>query len=970
MDKIMLSIINMSFTAAFVILAVCAARLLLKKAPKVISYALWAVVAFRLLVPFSFESVFSLLPTKPQPIPQDIVYQAQPRIDSGINIIDNAVSAYLPAATPTTGSVNPIQIYIFVGTCIWLFGIAVMLIYSFVTIYLLKRRLRGAVFANDNIYEADNIKTPFVLGFIKPKIYIPSELKQEEKGYIILHEQTHIKRRDHIVKLLAYFTLCIHWFNPLVWLSFVLMSTDMELSCDEKVLRVLGTGIKKDYSASLLSLSTGRRIINGSPLAFGEGGVKTRIKNVLNFKKPSRIIIAVAVILVVALGIGLAANHKPGQSSESKLYNFTAFSVNGVTIRSDASLIDTSALTPTERFVDEYEVRFEELRYRAPDGKILKFIANVYDEGAYIPEVMFKGEMKYVPHNLKTLEQVITYLGDYGKDEWYDREQKLRSRTYDDISETRSTRTTVTFVYTDGDDGGLRHRLVWVIVDASLPGAQNLIEFEPIYSDETDYSYTLQLRRGEFLYSGYIVNGEVQSVGGVRGLTEIGFAAGSKDDKYKIYEREGYSIDEFIIVLDDGVMATPAIYIASNTAVDIEQIKVGMTVDEVHQMLGEPYGMLSGMYGDVYYIAGGAQAIIYYNYGTVETIRIFKSSGESDTILFQTDREAYNPDFINISVQLMNTDRESVLNCGESFTLQKWTGGRWQQVPFKDSIGFDGLALMLSYGDSQGFTLTPNMLDSKLDEGRYRIETNVWYESDPVVMQTLWAEFSIDKSAEAQTTFETPKDWFATTNGKDMTLEDVKTLAKKGDTLVLNDIMGYNGVNFSSSFDYQLRLINVDNGYILTVRSKADAKPDSMILSSIGDANEEGIDIRNGGIDEYVNEHPIVMHTVDGSVTPSGANVVLRNFTKNKYTYGDHYNVQRRVNDIWTDVEPVIDNYAFNDIGYSLVAQGTEEIKIDWEWLYGKLPVGDYRIIKQALFIRSPGDYDSYSLYAVFAIRD
>ena len=308
MEKIMLSVLNMSFTASFVVLAVCLARILLKKAPKAMSYALWAVVAFRLLVPFSFESVFSLLPINPEPIPQDIVYQAEPRIDSGINIIDNAVSSYLPAATPTTASINPMQIILAVGSWLWLLGIAVMLIYSFVTIYLLKRRLRGSVLMKDNIYEADNIKTPFVLGFIKPKIYIPAALNIDEKGYIILHEQTHIKRNDHIIKLIAYFTLCLHWFNPFVWLAFVLMGTDMELSCDERVLKELGSGIKKDYSASLLSLSTGHRIINGSPLAFGEGGIKTRIKNVLNFKKSSRIIIIVAVALVAVFSIGFAVN--------------------------------------------------------------------------------------------------------------------------------------------------------------------------------------------------------------------------------------------------------------------------------------------------------------------------------------------------------------------------------------------------------------------------------------------------------------------------------------------------------------------------------------------------------------------------------------------------------------------------------------------------------------------------------------
>ena len=311
MTGILLTVLNMSITAGIVILAVCAARLMLKKAPKIISYALWAVVAFRLIIPFSFESVFSLMPIKPNPIPQDIVYQSAPRIDTGLNVFDNAVSESLPASG-VIDSVNPLQIYLAIGEVVWLTGIAVMLIYSVVTIIMLRRRLRFSKHVGGDIYEADDLKTPFVLGYFMPKIYIPAGLKPEEQDYIVLHEQTHIRRKDHIVKLFAYLVLCLHWFNPLVWAAFVLMGADMELSCDERVLKELGSGIKKDYSASLLSFSTGRRIINGSPLAFGEGSVKERLKNILNFRKPSRIIIIAAMALVVFLSVGFALNRSGG----------------------------------------------------------------------------------------------------------------------------------------------------------------------------------------------------------------------------------------------------------------------------------------------------------------------------------------------------------------------------------------------------------------------------------------------------------------------------------------------------------------------------------------------------------------------------------------------------------------------------------------------------------------------------------
>lgn len=318
MDKLFLTILNMSLTGAFVIATICLARLPLKKAPKIISYCLWLVAGFRLVFPFSIESVFSLVPFKAQTIPTDIAAQTEPRIDSGIPFVNNAVSSILPAATPTA-SVNPLQIWTTIGALVWFVGVAVMLIYGVVSFVVLKRKMREAVHIKANIYETGNIKSPFVLGVFKPKIYLPIGLSGQERSYILLHEQTHIRRRDHIVKFAAYFILCLHWFNPLVWTAFLLMGVDMELSCDERVLKETGSEIKKDYSLSLLTLATEQRIIGGSPLAFGEGSVKGRIKNVLNFKKPSRVIIVAAVALVAVLSVGFAVNRTTTPMSMSNV---------------------------------------------------------------------------------------------------------------------------------------------------------------------------------------------------------------------------------------------------------------------------------------------------------------------------------------------------------------------------------------------------------------------------------------------------------------------------------------------------------------------------------------------------------------------------------------------------------------------------------------------------------------------------
>lgn len=306
-DDLFLQILNMSFTGGIVILFVLAVRLPLKKAPKIYSYVLWSVVLFRLICPFSFESVLSLLPTKAAPISQGIVYMAQPEINTGISPLNNFVNAALPPATPYA-SANPLQIWVFIGCLIWCAGMALLFAYSMITLLKLKKRLRNSVHCKDNIYVSGGIDAAFVMGIFQPKIYLPLMLSEQEKEYILLHEQTHISRFDHVLKIISFLVLCVHWFNPLVWLAFFLSAKDMEMSCDEAVIKKLGNDVKKDYSSSLLTLAAGRRIIGGTPLTFSEGDTKGRIKNVLNYKKPSLWALVLAMVVVIVMGIGLLAN--------------------------------------------------------------------------------------------------------------------------------------------------------------------------------------------------------------------------------------------------------------------------------------------------------------------------------------------------------------------------------------------------------------------------------------------------------------------------------------------------------------------------------------------------------------------------------------------------------------------------------------------------------------------------------------
>lgn len=328
-------ILNMSLTGGIVIIFVLITRILLKKAPKIFSYALWAVVLFRLVCPVSFSTGFSLIGLFNVPaatngsityIPDNIVHTEYPQVTLPFPGISKVINDSFAQGEEQLAA-DPLEAPVALASLLWLLGIAIMLIYSTISLMLLHRKkLIGSVRLRDNIYLADHIATPFVIGVIRPKIYLPSSLTEQEHSYVILHEQTHIRRFDHIFKLIAFIVLAVHWFNPLVWAAFVCCIKDMEMSCDESVLKEMGDDIKAAYSTSLLSLAAGRHLINGSPLAFGEGNIKERIKNVIKFKKPGAWAVAVSVLLVTVLSIGFASNKAADETEPERLSNLNTVS--------------------------------------------------------------------------------------------------------------------------------------------------------------------------------------------------------------------------------------------------------------------------------------------------------------------------------------------------------------------------------------------------------------------------------------------------------------------------------------------------------------------------------------------------------------------------------------------------------------------------------------------------------------------
>ena len=309
MTEFFLNVVNMSISASWLVCAVLLLRLLLKKAPKWINVLLWGIVAVRLICPFSFESVLSLIPSS-QTINPEIALNA-PVIDSGVTIIDNVINPIIGEATISLQPEKDVNLFQFIMPYlagVWLVGIAALLIYTLISFLRLKRKIGTAVLLRDNIYQSEAVVSPFVLGVIKPKIYLPFNMNGQDMNHVIAHERAHIRRKDHFWKPLGFLILTLHWFNPVVWFGYILLCRDIELACDEKVVKELNNEQRADYSEALLACSVNRRMIAACPLAFGEVGVKDRIKSVLNYKKPAFWIIVVAIVVSITVAVCFLTN--------------------------------------------------------------------------------------------------------------------------------------------------------------------------------------------------------------------------------------------------------------------------------------------------------------------------------------------------------------------------------------------------------------------------------------------------------------------------------------------------------------------------------------------------------------------------------------------------------------------------------------------------------------------------------------
>ena len=357
MNELFLKIINMSISASWLILAVLILRLVLKKAPKWVNVLLWGIVAVRLICPFSFKSALSLIPSA-ETFPEKVISGPSFDIQTGISPVDNRINDYLgdryfEGVTVPANNGNNIMTIL---TIVWIIGILLLGAYTIISYRRLHREIDTAVHYRDNIFQSENVSSPFVLGIINPRIYLPFSMNEQNLEHVVAHEQAHIRRKDHWWKPLGFLLLTIHWFNPLMWLSYVLLCRDIELACDEKVIKELDNEQRADYTQALVACSVNRRMIAACPLAFGEVGVKERVKSVMNYKKPAFWVIILAVIACVVVVVCFLTNPKqdsytlrivvPAGSQEEFVYSDEEVSTikNSIKIWSGDGLGDTEVL--------------------------------------------------------------------------------------------------------------------------------------------------------------------------------------------------------------------------------------------------------------------------------------------------------------------------------------------------------------------------------------------------------------------------------------------------------------------------------------------------------------------------------------------------------------------------------------------------------------------------------------------------
>ncbi len=869
MANFFLEIVNMSITASYLIVAVIVLRLVLTKAPKWIRGILWGLVGMRLLVPFSFESMFSLLPGK-SPILTENVQGGATGTDVGISpVMEFSTSAgAAPQSTDVVGTLAPVTESVQTNkgfladilAIVWMVGMIAMFVYCIVSYIRLKRRMADAVIYRGGkyaIYQSEKVASPFVLGFFSPKIFLPFQIDATDMECVIAHEKAHITRKDHWIKPIAFMILSFYWFNPLVWAAYILLCRDIELACDEKVIKEMGEGHKKAYSEALLKCSVPGRMISACPLAFGEVGVKKRIVNVLNYKKPAFWIILVSLILCAVVAVCFMT--KPKERTIPYLNDGSVEweNVDEIIIYSDGyygrTLEEPLVITDAEDLKKILEATLDTNGYKeVEDGEQLEGLSTIfidYQNGTIISMYsepnygMISDTMQttgatcyYVPQDL--YDTVIDIL----KEE-YDREMLLQ---------------TGQLPYAGDED----------ISFESFTSVENLkkpptLTMQDAFSSAISFTY---VESGTYEWTYPTGNSDEMITIDACGAFPTVAVKGKEEDWIEVRDYNG--IDYAPYMLNWGI-DPDRIHVVEYDLLDLGDMEPLVldeyTLEDVYFLELRPrriYEVIAqwddgsngnGFYGEASYIFATD------NYAVGGTV----TEGEEQPVLIQATIKEVLAD---------STDKICITSESENFP-----GAFVVQIP-EEVYPIDALQ------GGQAITL------SMKDTGEMYDEHLPLYEALIIRVRT----------------------------------EDETNQLSEGDAMA--------GMNLPAVTDTPwTKEVNTLDGVTLSMEKYTEANGDLEINNQLRANYQSSDDV--------------------GKILQTGA----------------WFTIQRKVDGAWYDLVPIAE-VAWEEIAYNVPAGETTVLPVTWEYLYGELPPGEYRIVISIQDWRAPGDFDTYYLADEFEI--
>lgn len=846
MEDLFIKILNMSITASYFVVALLLLRAIFRKIPKWINCALWGLVGLRLILPFSFESILSLIPSA-QTIPPDIAMSKNPQISSGIPAFNSVINPIISESfTPEPSySVNPLQVVSFIASVLWITGIAAMLIYTLVSYLLLRRKTRESIKNADGTYICDAVASPFILGIIKPKIYIPSQVSDSDRNQIIAHEKAHIKRLDHLWKPLGFLILSVYWFNPLMWLAYIFLCRDIEAACDEKVLKNGGAELKKSYSEALINCSVPKKLVTACPLAFGETGVKQRIKNILSYKKPAFWIIISALIVSIILSACFMTN--PGTTRINDVPGYEA-------IFKDVTKLQ---FFTGENTVYTTEDPTEELR------------------GLKKVKLDKAGEVHY----------------DYAY------KIEINDRFLICIDNEFSLLTVMDNIYLNKVTDNSTDSSVTPIPTSTVYSIKNPEVFKDFFLDATDRTIIIDPEEVTVFtgYSGIYIT--LDSISNNNGIVSFNVNWHNETDKPvsfgEIFKIEYVDGTEYIdITPKDTVWITIAYLLKPDTTIphtysvaglDMSRngtyrISTNFSLEDGRNYKADCGFSFESIHGSLIDSADNT---------TITTTKI----AATDNMALITEYEG-----VYITLDSVTTDKNGTV----SFNLD-WHNetdklinfGEVIKVEFDDGTGYLDITPKDAVWDTLAFLLKPNntvphrhsLLNLDISRsGTYRITTtfaipNTIYDnwSGPYKTQVI---FSLTSTSNIGGTSGPT----AIVTAKQLTIEDVIRLSKKGDELTWSDFDGfaYNELLTSYVGEDITRSFRIDDRFFVTILGNPAEKPRSVLINTPGNgAAGISLDIRNGNVEEWIQTHEQdpVIRTLSCSV---------RSFAVDKT--GDNYN--------------------------------------------------------------------------------